>query len=112
MHSIFGTKHLIIVAISLIMIAALSILSKRVSFDKICKILLYVGITSEIIKIFYYIVQNEDTHGGVLPKTDLPFHLCSIQIIFVLLLNLSISEKFKRFLLSFMYPIPEPPSVF
>lgn len=104
MHSIFGTKHLIIVAISLIMIAALSILSKRVSFDKICKILLYVGITSEIIKIFYYIVQNEDTHGGVLPKTDLPFHLCSIQIIFVLLLNLSISEKFKRFLLSFMYP--------
>ena len=104
MHSIFGTKHLIIVAISLIMIVALSILSKRVSFDKICKLLLYVGITSEIIKIFYYIVQNEDTLGGSLPKTDLPFHLCSIQIIFALILNISNSEKLKRFLLSFMYP--------
>ena len=104
MHSIFGTKHLIIVAVCIALIVGLTILSKRLSFDKICRILLYVGITSEIIKIFYYIVQNEETHGGVLPKTDLPFHLCSIQIIFTLLLNISTSDKLKRFLLSFMYP--------
>ena len=104
MHSIFGTKHLIIVAISVILIVALSILSRKVKFDRICKILLYVGIVSEITKIFYYIVQNEDTHGGVLPKTDLPLHLCSIQIIFILIINVSNNEKLKRFILSFMYP--------
>lgn len=104
MHSIFGTKHLIIVAISMLLIVGLTILSKKLSFEKLCKVLLYVGIVSETIKIFYYIHQNEATHGGVLPKTDLPFHLCSIQIIFILIINLSKNEKLKRFILSFMYP--------
>lgn len=104
MHSIFGTKHLIIVAICAVLIVALSILSKKMSFTAICKAMLYVGIVSEIIKIFYYTVQNEEKYGGVLPKSDLPFHLCSIQIIFIVLLNISKSEKLKRFLLSFMYP--------
>ena len=89
MHNIFETKHLIIVAICAVLIVALSILSKKMNFTMICKTMLYIGIVSEIIKIFYYIVQNEKTHGGVLPKSDLPFHLCSIQIIFIVLLNIS-----------------------
>jgi len=104
MHSIFGTKHLIIVAVCIALITVLSILSKKMSFTAVCRAMFYVGIVSEIIKIFYYTVQNEATHGGILPKTDLPFHLCSIQIIFIAILNFSSSEKFKRFLLSFMYP--------
>ena len=104
MHSIFGTKHLIIVAICAILISLLFILSKKLKFTTVCKIMLYVGIVSEIIKIFYYTVQNEEKYGGILPKTDLPFHLCSIQIIFIVILNLSANEKLKRFLLSFMYP--------
>ena len=104
MHSLFGTKHLIIIAISVLLIVGLTILSKKLSFDKLCKILLYVGIVSEIIKIFYYICQNEEKYGGVLPKSDLPFHLCSIQIIFILIINISQNEKLKRFILSFMYP--------
>lgn len=104
MHSIFGTKHLIIVAVCIALITALAILSKKLSFKTVCKTMFFIGIVSEIIKIFYYTVQNETTHGGVLPKTDLPFHLCSIQIIFIAILNLSSNEKLKRFLLSFMYP--------
>lgn len=103
-HSIFGIKHIIIVTICAVLITVLSILSKRISFNKLCKIMLYVGIISEIIKIFYYTYQNEATHGGVLPKTDLPFHLCSIQIIFLVILNVSSNEKLKRFILSFMFP--------
>ncbi len=55
-------------------------------------------------KIFYYIIANEDTHGGVLPKTDLPFHLCSIQILFIAVVNFAKSEKLRRFILSFMIP--------
>ena len=103
-YSIFGPKHLILVGVCVALIVVLFIFSRKLQFSTVCKIMLYVGIASEITKIFYYIVQNEATHGGALPKTDLPFHLCSIQILFVCVLNFSKNEKLKRFLLSFMYP--------
>ena len=104
MHQVFGTKHFILLIISVAIIVGLYILSRRIKFEKICRILLYVGIVSEITKIFYYICTNEETHGGILPKTDLPFHLCSIQIIFIAIINFSGNEKLKRFILSFMFP--------
>ena len=75
---LFGPVHIIQIVVSIGLIVLLAILSKKISFQKCCKILLYVGIVSEIVKIFYYIIRNEATHGGYLPKTDLPFHLCSI----------------------------------
>ena len=104
MHSIFGTKHIIILIISLLLIVGLSILSRKISFNKVCKALFYVGIVSEIVKIFTYIIINEEKFGGYLPKTDLPFHLCSIQIIFIAIVNITKSENLKRFILSFMFP--------
>lgn len=104
MHNLFGTKHIIIVAVCLCLIVGLFIGSKKLKFTTLCKIMLYVGIVSETIKVFYYTIQNEATHGGILPKTDLPFHLCSIQILFIVALNFSKNEKLKRALLSFMYP--------
>lgn len=64
----------------------------------------YVGVVSETIKVFFYIIQNEDTYGGVLPKTDLPFQLCSIQILLVAIIVFSNNDKLKKFILSFMYP--------
>lgn len=104
MHTIFGVKHLIIVAICAVLIVGLFIGSKKLKFSDVCKIMFYVGIVSETVKIFYYIVQNESTHGGILPKTDLPFHLCSIQILFIAVVNFTKNEQLKRFLLSFMFP--------
>lgn len=104
MHSAFGTKHLILLILSAAIVVGLLILSRKIKFEKICRILFYTGIVSEIVKIFYYTVQNEATHGGVLPKTDLPFHLCSIQIIFIAVVNFTKSQKLKRFILSFMFP--------
>lgn len=103
-NKLFGTLHLIQVAVSITLIVVLSILIRKISFKKCCKYLLYVGIISETIKVFYYIIRNEANYGGYLPKTDLPFHLCSIQIIFILLVNILNSEKIKRFILSFMLP--------
>ncbi len=100
----FGTKHIIILAVCLLLIVGLFILTKKLKFETLCKTLLGVGIVSEIIKIFYYIIVNEKTHGGILPKTDLPFHLCSIQILFIVAVNFMKSEKIKRAILSFMYP--------
>lgn len=104
MHSLFGTKHLILVAISLVLVAVGFVFSRKLKFSRMARLMLYIGIVSEIIKIFYYIIQNEDTHGGTLPKTDLPFHLCSIQILFIVALNFSKNEKLKTFLTSFMMP--------
>ncbi len=100
----FGTKHLIILAISLAAIILLSILTRKMKLETVCKLLLCVGIVSEITKIFYYIIDNEAEYGGVLPKTDLPFHLCSIQILLITIVNLVPSEKVKRFIFSFMMP--------
>lgn len=104
MNSLFGTKHVILIIASLIIVAVGYIFSRKLNFKQMTKIMLYTGIVSEIIKIFYYIIRNEETHGGVLPKTDLPFHLCSIQIIFIVILNLSENEKLKDALISFMMP--------
>ena len=104
MHGLFGTKHVIILAVCLVLIPILYYFARKLKFEKMAKIMLFVGIISETIKIFYYIIANEDTHHGVLPKSDLPFHLCSIQILFIAVVNISKSEKIKRFLLSFMFP--------
>ena len=103
-NGLFDTVHKIQIVVSIILIIVLSILARKIDFKKCCKILLYIGIVSEIVKIFYYIIANESKLGGYLPKTDLPFHLCSIQIIFILLVNILSNEKVKRFILSFMLP--------
>ena len=100
----FGTKHVIILIICAIVFVVLFLLSKKLKLKTLCKTLLGVGLVSETVKIFYYTITNEATHGGILPKTDLPFHLCSIQLIFILIYNLSNNEKLKRAILSFMYP--------
>ena len=104
MHSLFGTKHLIILAISAIFIVLGAVFTRKWDLKKLCKTMLGIGLVSEFIKVFYYILANEATHGGILPKTDLPFHLCSIQIIFVAVLVFASSEKLKEILLSFMLP--------
>ena len=100
----FETKHIIILSVCVVLIVGLFIGSRRLKFTTLCKTLLGVGIVSEVVKIFYYIIQNEATHGGVLPKTDLPFHLCSIQILFIVAVNFMKNQKLKRAILSFMFP--------
>ena len=104
MHSVFGIKHLIILAVCAVAIVGGWFYVRKQSLGAVFKKMLLVGIVSELIKVFYYTVTNEEVYGGILPKTDLPFHLCSIQIIFILVINLTGNEKVKRFLYSFMIP--------
>lgn len=102
----FGTKHIIILVFCAIYFAcAVFALKKRKpSLKTVTKILLCVGAVSETLKVCSYVVANEEKLGGYLPKTDLPFHLCSIQIIFMIILTLTQSERVKRVLYSFMLP--------
>ena len=104
MHTMFGTKHLIILSLCAIVTIALFFAGRKQPLNRLIRILLGIGLASEFIKVFYYILANEATHGGILPKTDLPFHLCSMQIIFMAVLVYGKSEKFKELLLSFMIP--------
>lgn len=104
MHSMFGTKHLLILAASLILLVVGTIFARKWTMEKLTKRLLMVGVVSEFIKVFYYTIANEATHGGILPKTDLPFHLCSIQILFIFIVVYSSNQKLKELLLSFMIP--------
>lgn len=102
----FGTKHLIILAVCAVYAACtlLLLVKKKPSLSTVTKLLLVIGIISETLKLCTYIVANEAELGGYLPKTDLPFHLCSIQLIFMVLLVLSKSDSLKRTLYSFMLP--------
>lgn len=100
----FGTKHLILLCLCVILAVVIYIFTHKWSLKSWLKLILVIGIISEVTKIAYYILANEEVYGGYLPKTDLPFQLCSIQIIFVVMLNVLKNEKFKRILLSFMLP--------
>lgn len=100
----FGTKHLILLSLCVLFIVGVYIFTHKFSLKQWLRLLLVVGIVSEVVKILYYVMVNEATYGGYLPKSDLPFHLCSIQILFVVMLNIIKNEKFKRILLSFMLP--------
>ncbi len=104
LHGLFGYKHIILLIASLILVVVGAILVRKLKFNNVVKSCFYIGIACEVIKIFYYIITNEDKMDGYLPKSDLPFHLCSIQIIFFSILYFSKNEKIKRTLISFMIP--------
>lgn len=103
---LFQLRHILFLVLSIALVVVLPILAIKYNLKKstIHKILLAEGIFSESIKVFTYILMNESQLGGYLPKTDLPFHLCSIQLIFILILNISKNEKVHHFLYSFMLP--------
>lgn len=102
----FGTKHIIIIICCVIYILGLLLILKKYkpSLRLVVRVLLAIGVCSEAFKVFTYIIINEQRLGGYLPKTDLPLHLCSIQILFMLILVLSSNEKLKRVLYAFMLP--------
>lgn len=104
LHSLFGYKHIILLIVSIILVILGAIFTRKLKFNTIIKSCFYIGIACEVIKVFYYIITNEAKTGGYLPKSDLPFHLCSIQIIFFSILFFSKNEKIKRTLISFMIP--------
>lgn len=104
MHSMFGSKHLLILAACLAVMILGALAVRKWPLEKLAKRLMAVGVVSEFIKVFYYTIANEATYGGILPKTDLPFHLCSIQILFIFIVVYANSQKLKELLLSFMLP--------
>lgn len=98
----FSEKHIIFLVLTFAFIIIVLSLTKKKSISFAVQWFLVIGIISETIKVFYYISTNDN--GNYLPATDLPFHLCSIQIIFLFILHMSENQKIKRLLLAFMIP--------
>jgi uncharacterized membrane protein YwaF len=109
-NKFLGTNHFVFLGICIIIIVTSLILLKKykVSFNTVLNIMLGVAIISELIKISEYIVPYTDEVGKVIGvyfnKQGLPFHLCSIQIIFLFLVKISKEGSFKNKLLAFQYP--------
>lgn len=100
----FSTKHIILIVISAVVTVLFFFFIKKIQKEKVYKMYLLIGIISELVKVFTFTIINEERLGGYLPKTDLPFHLCSIQIILILILVLNKKESVERFIISFMIP--------
>ncbi len=100
----FSPKHLIILFLSIALIVGLVFATRKWNLEKKYKAFLAVALVSETVKVFFYILDAEPKFGGILPKIDLPFHLCSIQIIFTMIYVFCKSEKIKRTIAVFMMP--------
>lgn len=119
----FGRNHLILAATCILLIIALSILvaKSKIKFSTLINIMLILWVCSETTKLvgnMEYLLSDGSTieiikyqaKEGVsivrafYPRTQLPFHLCSIQPLFILVVKLSKNEKLKDTLLKFIFP--------
>jgi len=115
----FSLAHILFICILLPASIGLAILiSKKFGWDRrVLYILIGIAIASEITKVFFFLEKrpmttyNAETgnldpngFGYYLSPDQLPFMLCSIQIIFILLITFVKNKKFNSILMSFMFP--------
>ena len=100
----FGWEHILLLVISVAAIAVATVLvaMKWGWNKKILYVCCGISVVSELSKILIFMMPSPE--GYFLPPERLPFHLCSIQIIFIFMLTFSKSEKVKKVLVSLMYP--------
>ena len=107
----FTLNHFILFGASVAIIIAFILIQKKYNFsyEVNLKALFVVGIVSEMVKIMCNMVsvtgETYETSGTYLLQDNLPFQLCSMQVIFVFLLMFFIKkESTKQVLLQFMFP--------
>ena len=97
-HFIWLGAIAVLIALSLILIKKLNV-SQRIVQKTVLALLV-------CLKIFHIsLSMKESVYGGlVINQTQLSFHLCSIMIYFVILINVINNEKTVKMLKSFMVP--------
>lgn len=104
----FSTKHFIWLAICLVFIAAGVFFSekKKLSVEKGLTLMCALCVASEVVKLFCVLIAEErsNDNGVFIKETDLPFHLCSLQIFFAFVAKFTKNPKTRDFLLTFMIP--------
>ncbi len=119
----FGRNHFIFIAVCIAFIigASIAIAKTNIKFSTILNIMLIVWVFSEGIKLLsnisyllsdgtlVKIIEYEAKEGisivsAYYPRGELPFHLCSIQPLFILTVKYTKNEKLKDLLLKFIFP--------
>lgn len=106
----FSTNHIICLILCIVAIAVALIFLKKNKTDikKVLNVACIICVLSELIKIFSTIKLVPSIDGSemypYIPMQNLPFHLCSLQIIFIFYARFARESKAKEALLAFMYP--------
>lgn len=104
----FSTQHFIWLALCavLIVIGSIVTIKKRLSLETGLTAICVACVLSEAVKIFCVLISEErkNDYGVFIKETDLPFHLCSLQIFFAFIARLTKKQKLRDFLLVFMIP--------
>lgn len=104
----FGTEHLLWLAVCAAVIVAGSVLAvkKQLSLKTALTILCVICVVSEVVKLFCVLIAEErvNKYGVFIKESDLPFHLCSMQLFFAFIARFTKNKKLQDFLLTFMIP--------
>lgn len=106
----FSVNHIIWIIISIVIIitAIVCLVKYRPDLRNVLTIACTGAVISEIIKVFSMVQMVPSSDGTMMiPYMELqhlPFHLCSIQIIFIFYTRFAEDGRIKEALLAFMYP--------
>lgn len=123
----YGRNHFIMIGVSIVVIVVGLLLIKKydIKFETLLNIMLIVWLCSEATKIIcniHYLVEDEagnitmvkafgyHLENGIkilrafLKRGELPFHLCSMQPILMLIVKFTKNENLKTKVLEFMFP--------
>jgi len=106
----FSIQHFIwlFITFSLVTLFLIYCLKKRPDFNKFLNVCCIICLLSELIKIFSSIELIPSSDGSTffpyIQTQHLPFHLCSIQIIFIFIIRFSKESKLKDRIYAFLYP--------
>lgn len=105
----FSIQHFIWIAICIVLIvgSCIFITKHQPSFVKFFNVVCVLSIISEVVKVLSMIEIVQLVDGSYAPYLELnhlPFHLCSIQIIFIFLVRFTKNQKLRNICLGFMYP--------
>lgn len=107
----YNLNHFIYLGICIAVVVIMVIIFKlkKITLSQMLKFMVVVAVASELIVMLLNTnvpVYNDEGEiiGYLLKKRNLPFHMCSIQIFFIIVLNIIKGEKVREILLSFMYP--------
>lgn len=106
----FTLNHFIwiFICILLFILSVILIRKYRPNYNTYFSIALVICLISELIKILCSIrfvpSSNNQSIFPYIELKHLPFHLCSMQIIFIFIVRFTQNEKLREYLLAFMFP--------
>lgn len=106
----FGVSHWLWIGISILLViaATMYLAKKKLPLEKVLSAACGVCVVSELIKLFSMLEAVPSSDGSrmylYLEASQLPLHLCSIQILLIFFVRFTRNEKMREYMLAFMYP--------